>query len=257
MAVFAVLQSVIGGGLPVHDAPTRPPFNEAGQQRKHPKMRIVAEGRAPFEVPYAPRETQSDGFVPQFTVVDRPGREPLLIRTGGALQSMSFELVLGHLNPNQSVEKPLKQLRALAGSGKRMRIKFDDLMAGKRWRLTGFTEHVTMRQHGTNQPTRAVCSFVFTEASDPVVAVGPVSGGHQGGGKDDKKWPKFYVVKKGDTLQAIARKFYGGTEGWKDIADANKIRKPKALKVGEKLRIPAPKGRKHGPPLGEPTTGPR
>jgi LysM repeat protein len=47
-----------------------------------------------------------------------------------------------------------------------------------------------------------------------------------------------YTVKKGDTLGAISRKFFGSTANWKQIADANGITNPAALKVGRILRIP-------------------
>lgn len=51
---------------------------------------------------------------------------------------------------------------------------------------------------------------------------------------------KFYVVKKGDTLQKIAARedVYGDARKWREIAQANKIRDPKKLKVGTKLKIP-------------------
>lgn len=261
--VAFVVGRVIDTGDPRPDGsdpalPDVPPYNESGQPRRHPKMLIIAEGRDPFEVPFAPRATSTDGIAPTFTTIDRAGREPLLVRTAGGLEVVTFELILGHRNPNKSVAKALADLRAIAGSGKRMRIKFDSRMAQKRWRLTGFTEQVLGRQHGTNEPTRAVCQFTFTEASDPVVGVGPVSGGHQGGGGgDDKKWPKFYVFKKGDTLHAIARKFYGDPPLWKHIADANKIRDPKKIKVGTKLRIPRPPRGRHDAALGQSSPGPR
>lgn len=51
---------------------------------------------------------------------------------------------------------------------------------------------------------------------------------------------KTYVVKKGDTLSSIARKYYGSDKRWKDIYNANKTRisDPNKLKIGTKLIIP-------------------
>jgi tetratricopeptide (TPR) repeat protein len=49
-----------------------------------------------------------------------------------------------------------------------------------------------------------------------------------------------YVVRSGDTLFSISRKFYKSPKRWKDIMDANKkdIRDPKDLTAGQTLIIP-------------------
>jgi LysM repeat protein len=51
---------------------------------------------------------------------------------------------------------------------------------------------------------------------------------------------RYYVVKKGDTLAAISRRFYGDTKFWKSIHNANQraISNPNALEPGVNLRIP-------------------
>jgi hypothetical protein len=51
---------------------------------------------------------------------------------------------------------------------------------------------------------------------------------------------RSYVVKSGDTLASISRKFYKTSARWKKIRDANadKIDDPQNLKVGETLTIP-------------------
>lgn len=58
--------------------------------------------------------------------------------------------------------------------------------------------------------------------------------------KSKSGWPKTYVVKSGDSLSKIAAHFYGQSSKWHIIANANNIRDPQKLKVGAKLRIPAP-----------------
>jgi hypothetical protein len=50
--------------------------------------------------------------------------------------------------------------------------------------------------------------------------------------------PRFYVVKKGDTLGSIAVKMYADRKKWKLIARANNIHDPKSIHVGQRLRIP-------------------
>ena len=49
---------------------------------------------------------------------------------------------------------------------------------------------------------------------------------------------RVYVVKAGDTLPKIAASLYGNYKRWRDIADANGLRDPNGLVVGEELSIP-------------------
>ena len=55
-----------------------------------------------------------------------------------------------------------------------------------------------------------------------------------------KKGGRSYVVRSGDTLFSISRKFYNSPKRWKAILEANKksIRDPKDLTVGQTLIIP-------------------
>src|SRR5712691_10186955 len=55
-----------------------------------------------------------------------------------------------------------------------------------------------------------------------------------------KAGPHTYVVKEGDTLASISRKFYKTSKRWKDILDANtkRIEDPDNLKAGQSLNIP-------------------
>lgn len=211
-----------------------------GQQRRrtasgHLKMVIAAEGGVALVVPYAPTTSSHGGIAPEFMNVPRGGRRPLLLRGAESLETMSFELILGHFDPQQSCASDLNTLRGLADSGARMKVKLDAVASRGQWRMTSFDYQVLGRQHGTNQPTRAVCNVTFTRVSDPVVSVGPVSGGAKGG---KGKRPKFYTWKKGDKLPEVAKRFYGDTKAWRKIADANKIRDPKNIKPGRKLRLP-------------------
>jgi len=50
---------------------------------------------------------------------------------------------------------------------------------------------------------------------------------------------KTYVVRRGDTLAAIAAREYGDPEQWRPIADANRIENPRVLPPGTRLSLPA------------------
>jgi LysM repeat protein len=58
--------------------------------------------------------------------------------------------------------------------------------------------------------------------------------------KEKSTASQIYVVKEGDTLASISRKFYQTSKRWRDIRDANenKIDDPDNLKAGLKLKIP-------------------
>lgn len=209
-------------------------FNASG----HPKMQIIAEGGTAFTVPYAPREGSLDGVVPVFESVPRGGRKPLLLRAGDSLEVYSFELVVGHPDPQVDVDTELAELRSLAGSGKRLTVRLDEVTARHPWRMTAYSQQVAGRVHGSNGASRAVVSITLTEVSDPAVNLGPLTGGKSGQG--DKDRPKFVVWKKGMSLRGLAEKYYGKGSRWHRIADdpRNKIRDPKKIKPGTKVYLP-------------------
>ena len=60
------------------------------------------------------------------------------------------------------------------------------------------------------------------------------------GGSSDARVPlvRRHVVRKNETLYAIASRFYGAGERWPEIARANDIRKPSDLRVGRAIVVP-------------------
>lgn len=55
--------------------------------------------------------------------------------------------------------------------------------------------------------------------------------------KNDEKTEE-YVVQSGDSLASIAQQVYGDPTLWREIARANDLREPYALRVGETLEVP-------------------
>lgn len=47
-----------------------------------------------------------------------------------------------------------------------------------------------------------------------------------------------YTVKKGDTLSSICRKFYGNASLYSKLANANDIKNPNLIRIGQILKIP-------------------
>jgi LysM repeat protein len=59
-------------------------------------------------------------------------------------------------------------------------------------------------------------------------------------GKKSTRKPRSYMVREGDTMASISRKFYKSSGRWKQILDANRgvVEDPEKLKPGQKLTIP-------------------
>src|SRR5690606_34320551 len=94
--------------------------------------------------------------------------------------------------------------------------------------------------------------FLNTSESDPAPTsrfeLEPLYGvGSAGANTDDNKKPaappapafREYVVKRGDTLESIARVHLGSRSAWEDIRRANPGIDPKNLQPGSKLKLPA------------------
>ncbi len=69
-------------------------------------------------------------------------------------------------------------------------------------------------------------------------ATGVSSSGGTSKPSSTKAGGRVHVVKQGDTLWAIAVKYYKSGTKWREIAKANKITNPTTLRVGQKLTIP-------------------
>jgi nucleoid-associated protein YgaU len=56
----------------------------------------------------------------------------------------------------------------------------------------------------------------------------------------DQQKVEYYLIKKGDTLSAIAKQFYGKANSYRKIFEANRevIKDPNLIFPGQKIRIP-------------------
>lgn len=215
----------------------------------HPRVRIVGETGTALELPLAPSSVDHDGLAGRWVVLDRVGRKPLLGRAGAELRSYSTTLEIvgrraGKLDATVPVEPELATLRALARHGERVRWERFGPSEGGLFRITELSVTDRRRQEGTNAITHAAVRITLTEASDAVTHVGPVSGGVKppgGGAAAPSAGPasKTHTVVKGDTLWAIAARYYRDGSRWPRIADANGVTDPRKLRVGQRLTIPA------------------
>ena len=65
-----------------------------------------------------------------------------------------------------------------------------------------------------------------------------VSTGNNGRTSEKKITATTYTVKKGDTLSAIARKFYGNANQYHKLATYNNIKNPNIIWIGQVIKIP-------------------
>lgn len=204
----------------------------------HPKARLRTDDDVVLELPYAPRGAKLGGWAQTFQRVDRPGRDPLNVRTGGSLPTLGLTVFLGYTDHQVSVEPLLAQLRAIAESGTRVTLINLSVQERGPWQLEAAEPLVELRQHGTNHATRATIELTFVAASRARVRLGPVTGGKSKGKGKLRKGESRYTVKQGDTLAKIADAELSGPGDWRKIARRNKIKRPDSIRPGDVLIIP-------------------
>lgn len=94
------------------------------------------------------------------------------------------------------------------------------------------------------EPSEEPASEATTAPSEAPTAEAAADGGGgdsgSSGGGGDGELPTTYTVQSGDTGSSISDQFYGSTDGWAQIAEANDIDPSAPLRVGVELEIPAP-----------------
>lgn len=203
----------------IRDARSGISFSSLGGKRAY---LYTERGTQTFYLRYAPREVEYGGIAQDWVTAERSGNTPLLLRKGDNLDTIKCSFNLVYVSGvNVPITEAFKAFKAVAKSGERVLFMYSDLEAGM-WRITDATMSTDLRNPDTNEPTRGIVSMTLTRASDPAVAVGPVSGGAGAGGSSAPAPPRTYRVVKGDCLWNIALKFYGKGSLWPRIFDANR-----------------------------------
>lgn len=194
-------------------------------------------------LPFAPLPVEIGGVAPEWQAVDRgASRLPLLLRGASSLRTERFQLTLARADFTESIDDVLAALERIAGFGGRVAFAYGRPERGL-WRITDFTSTVTDRAPGTQAPSRANVSLTLTAVSDLPASVGappaavprPSTSTSSGRGGASR----VHVVVAGDTLWALAVRFLGTGTRWRELADANKVRDPRKLRIGTRLVIPA------------------
>lgn len=195
-------------------------FSSLGGKRAY---LYTERGTQTFYFRFAPRDIEYGGMMSDWVETDRSGNTPLLLRKGDHLDTLKFSFTIAYVDGNNvPVTEAIRAFKAVAKSQERVLFMYSDLEAGM-WRITDASFTTDQRSPDDNEPTRAIGSVTLTRASDPAVAIGPISGGAGSGTAAPKPaLPRTYRVVKGDTLWGIALKFYGKGTLWPRLFDANR-----------------------------------
>jgi 5'-nucleotidase len=143
-----------------------------------------------------------------------------------------------------SIEGGLIILHRFANAPDPILVSYSLLESGF-WRITDMPIKSTRKHPITNETVRAEVTLSLTREPNPPATVPgrPTSSRPSGMAVSahpvaKKAAAKRYTVRSGDTLSRIAAKFYGKATLFDKIADANHIRNPNLIKVGQVLTIP-------------------
>ena len=115
-----------------------------------------------FSATYAPREVEYSGFEAIYQEVERPGRKPLLRKSGEALRRISMEIFVGSKDIETSVSPQIRLLERLAESPLPLVIEYEPRTYG-RWRIEALSYSSVDRTTSGNQISRALVSIDFVE----------------------------------------------------------------------------------------------
>lgn len=209
------------------------------------RMYLATEdGKVSYSFHLAPRVIDYGGFEQNWIEAERSGNTPLLMRKADKLDTLAFSFTMVETRNRNfvSMAESVLALKAVAKSSQRVLVSYSRLESGL-WRITEASAASVQRHPDptNNEPTELTASVKLTRASDPAVAVGPVSGGTQPApGPTKPAPPRTYVVVKGDSLWRIAQRFYGKGSLWPRLFDANRnqIKNPNLIYPGQRLVVP-------------------
>jgi len=148
-------------------------------------------------------------------------------------------------------EKTAEAVRSLRGSIKGLK-SLEATVDGKTVTLTGEAENIEAKGKAmaefnkmveTENTLNKIRLATAPAGAVPMPAPAPAAGAVLAGGAPAPTAPaveKVHVVERGDTLGAIAKKYYGKASLYPKIFDANRdvLDDPDKIKPGQKLRIP-------------------
>ncbi len=198
------------------------------------KILIEATGEQ-FEVMFNPEEytlNKDNNFAAQ----NIPGLSgPLLQFVHGNLRTLDMELFFDTFEQHRDVREQTNKITGLLDINKDLHappivrvswasLQFRGVLAKASQKFILFLPD--------GRPVRARLTCTFNEFLDPTREAKEVD-------RQTSNFTKVHAVMDGETLSAIAGRFYDDPQQWRPIAIANEITNPRDLVTGELLTIPA------------------
>lgn len=213
------------------------------------KKVLIKLGSEVLTVPLTSPRVEHGDLSANWVQIGRPQLQPLQRKGPGRLRTMKFETMF--VADGRPVEGGLQILRRFGNAEQPLTVVYGPLENGL-WRLADITMISERRQEGTDAILRADVRLMFVEyaddgytkpASTQAAPRPPVTKAAAGAPAKTTKpatatATRTHTVVRGDTLSAIAARYYGDANRFGEIAKANQIRNPNLIKPGQKLRIP-------------------
>lgn len=172
--------------------------------------------------------------------VSHPNSKPWLVKAGAKLKKLTFKGKM--YQGGAPLGRRASNLVYMSTLLTPVTFVYGEMETGL-YRITDIGIRIVNREPGTNEVTEFDFNLELTEANDPPIpkpvptAPAPVPPAPPTPAASPPVAP-HYIVKKGDTLWAIATKYYHNGSAWPRIADANGIKDPRKLAIGTNLVIP-------------------
>jgi len=219
-----------------------PAKNALADDNKRARLEVLRPSQydgAPFQLGFNPTELQL-AKQNTFQEVPIPGLDaPPIQFVRGASEKLTFDAIFDTSDEMTSVRaKYVDKIRGLMAIDGNLHAPPIVQFVWENFRFTGVIDslNVTFTLFSEQGfPVRAKLGFSIKEYTTVTQQQAIAK-------KQSPDLEKSYVVKRGDTLSAIAQLAYGDPSQWRAIAAANSIRDPRMLVPGMVITIPRLEG---------------
>ena len=182
-------------------------------------------------------------------VVPRPRRKGFLEWKGQAPYTMQLEIVVDGFVADRDVSTDVERIRRMwrvpVGPNKEPGpvavFGAVNPLQHLPWVIDNM-DRVKDERNRAGVLVRAFVTLTLIEyvAGDILVSArpSPAEAAQERANVDPSAAPRAYTVRAGDTLSGIAARELGDMNRWPEIADLNGVRDPRALAIGQELRLP-------------------